>query len=114
MANYYKLSNGASTAYVCEASLPKSLSAMFSFTHQTAQIEKISMEEYLDQKAQEWIDSNDPLYVKGMNTKSGLSVLCVKFAPVEDDDAEVHYIVLENGYKRLMRTTQIKLYEGDI
>lgn len=114
MANYYKLSNGASTAYVCEASLCSSLSAMFSFTHDKAQIEKISMEEYLDRKAQEWMDKNDPLYVQNMTTRSGLSVICVKFAPVEDDDAEVHYVVLENGYKRLMRTTQIKLYEGDI
>ena len=115
MANYYKLSNGATVEYVCEASLSRILSAMFSFTHSVVSVEKISMEEYLDRKAQEWMDKNDPIFVQGMTTKSGLQVICVKFAPDEEDlNASCHYVVLGNGYKRLMMTSQKYLYEGDI
>lgn len=115
MANYYKLSNGATVEYVCEASLSRILSAMFSITHTTVSVEKISMEEYLDRKAQEWMDSADPIFVQGMTTKSGLPVICVKFAPdAEDMNASCHYVVLDNGRKRLMMTYQKYLYEGEI
>lgn len=115
MANYYKLSNGASVEYVCEASLSRILSAMFSFSHTVVSVEKISMEEYLDYKAEEWMDKENPVFVQDMYTKSGLSVVCVKLAPDENDDyADCYYVVVEDGYKRLMRTTQSKLYEGDI
>lgn len=114
MANYYKLSNGSSTVLVCEASLSNSLSAMFSFTNKKVSVEKVSQEQYLDYKAQEYMDTHPVTYVEDMFTKSGLPVICVLFAPVDDDDEFCHYIVVENGYKRLMMTYQKNLYEGDI
>ena len=114
MANYYRLSNGAQSAYISEASLSHSLAARFSFANKVVSVEKISTEEFLDQKAQEWIDKNDPIYVQDMYTKTGLLVMCVKFAPNDDDYEDVNYVVIENGYKRLMRTLQKNLIEGDI
>ena len=115
MANYYKLSNGSQSVKVCETLLSKSLVAMFSFMNKKITVEKISMEEYLDYKAEEWMNKENPVFVQDMYTKSGLPVVCVKFAPDEnDDEADCYYVVVEDGYKRLMRTTQSKLYEGDI
>ena len=113
MANYYKLSNGSSTELVCEASLSKSMASMLLFCKKVS-VEKVSQEQYLDYKAQEYIDTHKVTYVEDMFTKSGLPVICVLFAPVDDDDALCHYIVVENGYKRLMMTYQKNLYEGDI
>ena len=114
MANYYKLSNGASSVLVCETSLSKSLSAMFLHSVTQVSVEKVSQEQYLDYKAQEFINNNSMVEVHDMFTKSGLPVSHVKFAPVDDDDAMCHYIVIENGYKRLMMTYQKNLIEGEI
>lgn len=112
--NYYKLSNGDETKYVCEASLSKTISAMFSYIHTNVSVEKINADDYFDVKAQEWIDSNHPDFVDGIYTKSGLSVICVKFSPDEDDEATCHFVVVKDGKKMLMSVSQKRLIEGDI
>lgn len=114
MANYYKLSNGKSSILVCEASLSESLSAMFLFSVKQVSVEKVSPEQYVDYKAQEFINNNSMIEVHDMFTKSGLPVSHVKFADVDDGNAMCHYIVIENGYKSLRLTDQKNLLEGEI
>lgn len=114
MTGFYKVSDGTKTEYVCEASLSKCISAMFSNTITSVKVEQVSSEDYFDKKAEEWIKTRSPVMINDMCNKAGEKVLCVEFPHDDDDEASCHYVIERKGKKVLMVTSQKMLIEGEI